>query len=392
MNFFKSVFAVDQDPSSSSASSLPSETFSDQRRNDEDVPTPDTGVWGFGGMIQTLTSRSESVIQTYRRDLEEFGSGLKKETASIRDVAARVVSDLPGSLEVGASVAQESLESVGQVIDEFGGTVWRGTAEIVLQGKDALLSVEGEDDASAVVLSGRGYSRFEMQVMAIQADQKTFLDDPDDAEDFKVWKESFSFAEKDDEIDTLCSENNIVANMFEKLVPGAVSYDVFWTRYIYKIYKLKQAEDARAELVKRVISGEEEEDLSWEVDDEDEKEKEEQKQNEPQQQKQRDEQEEEVVVVMVEQQNEGNKQEDIEVEKNMLSTTKSVGLKNDDNKSSDSDEIGWDEIEDLGENDDKKPSLTTAISVNTSKAEEIRKKLSVTEDDDEDLTWDVEDN
>lgn len=343
-------------------------------------------------MIQTLTSRSESVIQTYRRDLEEFGSGLKKETASIRDVAARVVSDLPGSLEVGASVAQESLESVGQVIDEFGGTVWRGTAEIVLQGKDALLSVEGEDDASAVVLSGRGYSRFEMQVMAIQADQKTFLDDPDDAEDFKVWKESFSFAEKDDEIDTLCSENNIVANMFEKLVPGAVSYDVFWTRYIYKIYKLKQAEDARAELVKRVISGEEEEDLSWEVDDEDEKEKEEQKQNEPQQQKQRDEQEEEVVVVMVEQQNEGNKQEDIEVEKNMLSTTKSVGLKNDDNKSSDSDEIGWDEIEDLGENDDKKPSLTTAISVNTSKAEEIRKKLSVTEDDDEDLTWDVEDN
>ena len=37
--------------------------------------------WSFGGLITTLASKSESIIETYRRDLEEVGSGLKKETA-----------------------------------------------------------------------------------------------------------------------------------------------------------------------------------------------------------------------------------------------------------------------------------------------------------------------
>jgi hypothetical protein len=54
----------------------------------------------------------------YQHDLQEFGIGLKKETAA--------VARLPLSLESTASVAQESLESVGQVVEDFGSSVWRG--------------------------------------------------------------------------------------------------------------------------------------------------------------------------------------------------------------------------------------------------------------------------
>jgi hypothetical protein len=74
--------------------------------------------WNFGGFIKTLAEKSGGVLQVYQHDLQEFGIGLKKETAA--------VARLPLSLESTASVAQESLESVGQVVEDFGSSVWRG--------------------------------------------------------------------------------------------------------------------------------------------------------------------------------------------------------------------------------------------------------------------------
>lgn len=116
MDFFKSLFSGD-----------------DAQHNSSDQPTgptPDPGLsatWSFGGLVKTLADKSESVIEFYRKDLEELGSGLKKETEIIRGVASRAVND---SLEIGASVAQEKLESVGQAIDDIGGSVWKSTAQI----------------------------------------------------------------------------------------------------------------------------------------------------------------------------------------------------------------------------------------------------------------------
>ncbi|CAI9756641.1 unnamed protein product [Fraxinus pennsylvanica] len=46
------------------------------------------GGWSFGGLIKTFMTQSESVLETYRRDLREFRSGLRKESEVIREVAA----------------------------------------------------------------------------------------------------------------------------------------------------------------------------------------------------------------------------------------------------------------------------------------------------------------
>ncbi|KAG6512644.1 BSD domain-containing protein C22A12.14c-like [Zingiber officinale] len=272
MDFFKSVFA--SDPATIPQHESPTESPSRLPEANETG-----GNSGWRGLIKTFATKSESVIQTYRRDLEEFGSGLKKETEALREVASQAVRHLPDSLEARASAAQESLESVGQAIDEFGGSVWRGTEELISQGKASILAMEGEGSGSDRYSSDHGqqsgtpasmrYSRFEVQVVAIQSDMNTFSEEPEDVQGFNNWKLGFDLDTKEDEIEKLCFENGALEGFLEKLVPRSMDYETFWLRYYYRVHKLKQAEDARAKLVKRVISGDEEEDLSWEVGDDD---------------------------------------------------------------------------------------------------------------------------
>ncbi|KAM2657037.1 hypothetical protein EV1_012450 [Malus domestica] len=291
MDFFKSVFSDDP---------LPSDDLHPDAQNDGGHPNPDwepdrsprpnygAGAWSFGGLITTLATTSESVIQNYRRDLEEFGSGLKKETAVIREVASRAVKGLPGSLEVGASVAQESLETVGQAIDDIGSTVWKSTARIISHGRDAILAdddVESDNlddnvsgnreiggDDKRLSSSGsdlRKYSRFEAQVRAVQSNLSTYLEEPEDLESYGSWKLGFVLDEKAEEVENLMRENGVIGEIHGEIVPGKVDNESFWARYFYRVHKLKEVEEARAKLVNRAISGEEE-DLSWDFDDDEE--------------------------------------------------------------------------------------------------------------------------
>lgn len=124
MDFFKSVFSTspdspeEEDQGGEEGEERTSNQERDQqggevqegeeregREGSEEEGIP-TASWGLklGGLIKTFASRSETVI----KDLEEFGHGLRAETVAIRDVASR-------ALDVGASAAQEKLESMGQV-------------------------------------------------------------------------------------------------------------------------------------------------------------------------------------------------------------------------------------------------------------------------------------
>lgn len=266
MNFFRSVFSDDPDPSTTSESEPRSPEKSllkdGEESSDPPKPSPDAdssaadGAWSFGGLIKTLSAKSESVIETYRRDLQEFGSGLKKEI----------------------EVAQGSLETVGHAFDEFGSSVLKGTAQIIAQGKDAILAVDQEsdsDNSSNQNLSNqrssnsKPYSRFDAQVRSIQGDSATYCEEPEDLGDYEKWKSQFVLNDKSEEIENLLEENGAMDNIHKKVVPNVVDNETFWYRYFYKVHKLKQAENVRANLVKRAIASEEEEDLSWDVDDDD---------------------------------------------------------------------------------------------------------------------------
>jgi hypothetical protein len=233
-----------------------------------------------------------------------------------------------------------------------------------------------------------------------------------------------------------------------------VESEVFWARYFYRVHKLKQQEDARAKLVKRVIDQDDEEDLSWEVDDAEEEEQEkddpkelaamqepikeeikqedakynegvveehkvdaveeaaasekeqkngnEEKRGLEKEKKDADEPQPVVLgsslVVVYEYQKEAHSKSNVEE-----SGDKKDGAKHETSDSSkDSDysivsrqrstaedeDLEWDEIEDLGEHEEKKG---TTHGSSPAQKEELRKRLSVAEDD-EDLSWDIEDD
>ncbi|PIA39332.1 hypothetical protein AQUCO_02600054v1 [Aquilegia coerulea] len=444
MDFFKSVFSDDPEPSSDpnleTKPQTEEDTYTEESLIDEiDSKDPNftsnssnSSVWSFGGLIKTFASKSESVISTYKKDFEEFSSELKKETAVIRQVASRAVKELPASLEVGASVAQESLESVGQAIDDLGSSVWRGTTEIITQGKDVLLSVDQESDSSdsysSSGLNSRRYNRFDSQIRSIQIDLNTYCEEPEDLDEFEKWKSGFVLGDKDEEIDNLLNEDGVMDSVYKKLVPKTIDDETFWSRYFYKVYKLKLVEEARANLVKRAISGEDEE-LSWDVDDEEEEpnvvvlkgetsgnSRLEKEVNEGSVVGSSD------VGVKIEEKNSdietdksGNVRSEDEVNEEVLSEGKSDNSELNNNSSvekseeksvldgktdscKDSDisivssqpslpeeqDLSWDEIEDLSNIDEKKAS-------DSPNRADLRKRLNVA-DDEEDLSWDIEDD
>lgn len=261
MNFFKSILSEDPEPPKPDQ---PNDSDPDsplkQRRDDSNSTNSDydggsADAWSFGGLMKTLAVRSESVIDTYRRDLMEFGDGLKKETEIIRETASRAVKDLPASIEAGASALDGVLKSTADIISN----------ESLGFGSDG----EPETPETNRSRNSGRYSWFESQLSAIQSDLNTFCEEPEDVEEYRKWKLGFELEENRDEIDNLIGKNGALEGVYKRVVPSAVDPETFWFRYFYRVDKLKQQESVRAKLVKRAISNDDEEELSWDVDDDD---------------------------------------------------------------------------------------------------------------------------
>jgi hypothetical protein len=394
------------------------------------------GGWSFGGLVKTFASRSETVLGGYRRDLQDLGSGLRLETAALRAAAARAASALPGALEAGASAASDRLESVGQAVDDLGAAA----AGLLSHANEALRSAEGDgedgdsaprpSDASASGASWRAslpskkYTRFEAQVLALRADPATFTEEPEDSEGFARWNSSFSIDKVKEQIEGVLLESPGLESFVERLVPSVVDYETFWSRYFFAVDKLRQAEDVRTKLVSRAMSKEEDEELSWDVDDDDEDtntsdhkegtnsmvDEKEEKLAEPVNHEGEGSGKQEAAV--------GNDSaEDEEVasaaakDDNGESTVETSTPKSSDgagqeekaetgdsSKESDfsvvsqpsaqEEDLSWEEIEDVGDQDEKKGASPRSSSAN--KVEDLRKRLNSVEDD-EDLSWDIDD-
>ncbi|CAH8276960.1 unnamed protein product [Arabidopsis lyrata] len=325
-----------------------------QQQSDSPIDEPtNSSSWSFGNLIKTLATKSESVIGSYRRDFEEFGSELKKETSIIRRVASR----LPDSLEIGAAVASESLESVGQVIDDIGASVWKSTAKIISHGKESL---KPDRDRTNQGFSVKPYSRFEMMLLAMQSDKGTFVREPDDLSDFENWSLGFKLEEKRNGIVDLINGNKVVKEMYEEIVPVEVDAETFWRRYFYKVNKLEQVEEARVKLLKRAISGEEDEDLSWELD---EKDSEIGSEN----------------VVLEEEKVESREVSSKDSDYSVISTQPSLPEVED---------LGWDKMEEhVRSNEERSLEVGQGIVERSG----WRRRVSVAVEKEEDLSWDIED-
>lgn len=386
--------------------------------------------------MKTFATRSESVIETYRRDLEEFRSGLKKETELFREAASRAVKEIPASIEVGASVAQGMIKSTADIISQ-------GTETLLTQ-SDSDLDASDINNSSNRSLDSRRYSRFDAQLRSIQSDVNTFGEEPEDLDDYNKWKVGFMLDEKNEEIENLVEENGDLERIYKRVVPNDVDQETFWCRYFYRVHKLKQQADMRANIVKRAIAIDDEEELSWDVDDDDEEvevEEEEEdikKKNVVLSGNEDDELSNKYSPRIVKEESsravgEGNKEksnpttvdEDNVVEQSTEKVSnekvksegtstgvsnEGSGLKSDDTvdsegkayhgesckesdisvgstqTSSREEELEWDEIEDLGSNDEKK------VSHGESPDKAYLRKGPSAAEEDEDLSWDIEDD
>ncbi|GJW16123.1 BSD domain-containing protein [Tanacetum coccineum] len=132
------------------------------------------------------------------------------------------------------------------------------------------------------------------------------------------------------------ADGGVVREVLKEDVPGRVDEVTFWERYFYKVWKIRKVEEARVMLVKKAIAGDEDEELGW---------------------------------------SEGKTYRDSNI--SIVSTRPSR------------EEDGWDEIEDIGNSDENKDKVVPHGSLDRA---ELRKRLSVAEEDEEDLTWDIEDD
>ncbi|KAJ7299155.1 hypothetical protein O6H91_Y294400 [Diphasiastrum complanatum] len=101
----------------------------------------------------------------------------------------------------------------------------------------------------------------------MQCDSSTYCNEPEDKEDYSLWLSTFDLNSRKSEMDVILNDNTFIQELKERIVPAIVDEKTFWTRYFYRLNKLQQTEDTRADIVKRATAGEEEE-LTWEVDDE----------------------------------------------------------------------------------------------------------------------------
>ncbi|GJT65231.1 BSD domain-containing protein 1-like protein [Tanacetum coccineum] len=133
------------------------------------------------------------------------------------------------------------------------------------------------------------------------------------------------------------ADGGVVREVLKEDVPGRVDEVTFWERYFYKVWKIRKVEEAWVMLVKKAIAGDEDEELGCGI--------------------------------------KGKTYRDSNI--SIVSTRPSR------------EEDGWDEIEDIGNSDENKDKVVPRGSLDRA---ELRKRLSVAEEDEDDLTWDLEDD
>jgi len=75
--------------------------------------------------------------------------------------------------------------------------------------------------------------------------------EPEDKEDYEKWKSRGFVIDEIKEIERFISENGVIREIYGEVVPNKVDDESFWSRFFYRMFKLNQAEEARALLVKR---------------------------------------------------------------------------------------------------------------------------------------------
>jgi hypothetical protein len=134
------------------------------------------------------------------------------------------------------------------------------------QGKHAASSLADNrtsDQPRASVQSPRdaALAVFEKKVAAAQRDSGTYCDEPEDGVSFQIWQKTFHPRSEStkNSVDALLGSNSFMKTMSVRIVPAVVEYDVFWSRYFFRVYALRCERDGHGLFEDEEGEGDEEE-------------------------------------------------------------------------------------------------------------------------------------
>lgn len=247
-------------------------------------------LWGVAEAVAASVKESANEFVTsvqdtdWKSELVTFGKTVQDETAEIGARTVRAVETLP---ETGIALpdfgptgkeVQQQLQGMGTSISRFGKGLMSTTKGMLQQAID---TIDAEMDSafksapkgskrsgrSPSSLSTMKYSRFESEVSAMQRDSGTYCDEPDNEQEFAEWKDRFDLVGQKADIEELIKGNAFMAELQSRIVPLIVEYDVFWTRYFFRLHKLQEKHKLRKELAERTTRlHEEEEQTAWDDD------------------------------------------------------------------------------------------------------------------------------
>jgi hypothetical protein len=210
------------------------------------------------------------VIDVYKRDLTEFSHTIAADTAS---VAERELSEADGSV---AKTVHTTLVSAVSSLPSALSSLATAIEAVVAPGDESLVNVSAVSDAASAA-SAAAVAGTVVPPVAVdgneEASEALYCSDPagDDVELFSAWKSAFVLADRPDDISRVLAEKEHVRVLHAKLVPDAVSYRDFWTRFFYHDHKRALAKQRRDELIRRASDStanpQPAEDLKWEDED-----------------------------------------------------------------------------------------------------------------------------
>eukprot|EP00798_Chlamydomonas_sp_ICE-L_P012554 gene12554-15776_t len=231
------------------------------------------------GVVNELPKQAGALSKNFTESMQLSGA---TGTGGYEGLAAEGMNEQQSAGQQQERVAGEAdqaldLKKVGATLSVFSKSLFSGTKELLEQVRDAVeqeIAVatketkrSGKNATSSTAAANRlvdvpggKYNRFESEVSAMQRDSSTYCDEPEDKEEYMKWRETFSF----------------MAELQSRIVPIIVEEEDFWSRYFFRLHKLKAKEEQRIQMAERAksatLAGDEDLDGWGDLDDDEEEE------------------------------------------------------------------------------------------------------------------------
>lgn len=195
------------------------------------------GNWGLWGWVESAKTKSISVLEAVKKDLDELSTVVREEASAAGDALGLTQADST------VNVMKKSISSfLGQVSDVLVPNVEEEEAEAIMITKDGIVTLTG----------------FAKHLAELQANDATYVQEPADelASQYKRWLEVIEqdqFTEP--RLTKQLTNSQILNEKYLSLVPAKVSHMEFWKRYLFKKALLEDAV-ANAELAARKAEAE----------------------------------------------------------------------------------------------------------------------------------------